>query len=145
MPGVRAGYLWSTPERCAALERARPSYAVSAEAQAVALAAASELAHVAQTRERMLADRVRLVVLLRELGLAPTPSVAASVLVRVARAAEVAEELLSRHGLAVRDCTPYGLPNHLGIAGVPEPHVARVRAALSEVLVRRGLRAGRET
>jgi histidinol-phosphate/aromatic aminotransferase/cobyric acid decarboxylase-like protein len=144
LPGVRAGYLWSTPQRCALLERSRPSYATSSEAQAVARAAASQREHVASVRLRMLEDRTRLVVLLRELGLVPTPSVTSSVLVRVARAAEVADELLTRYGLAVRDCTPYGLPDHLGIAGIPEPHEARVRAALSQVLTRRGLQAGRE-
>jgi histidinol-phosphate aminotransferase len=117
---------------------------VSAEAQAIALAAVGAREHLASTRARMLEDRARLVGLLRELGLAPTPSVTASVLVRVARAGEVAGELLTGHGLAVRDCTAYGLPDHLGISGVPEAHEARVRAALSEVLTRRGLQAGRE-
>jgi histidinol-phosphate/aromatic aminotransferase/cobyric acid decarboxylase-like protein len=65
-------------------------------------------------------------------------------LVRVTRATEVAAELLARCNIAVCDCTPYGLPDHLRIAGVREAEAPQLGAALADVLSRRGIPGGRE-
>ncbi len=144
LPGVRVGYLWARPELCAFLAARRPSLGTNAFAHAAALAWPDEREHIARCRSELLADRERLTELLRDLGLAPTPSVTGGVLVRVTRAREVAEELRAQHRIAVRDCTDCGLPDHLRISRAPSPLLPLLREALAAVLERRGIPGGRE-
>jgi histidinol-phosphate/aromatic aminotransferase/cobyric acid decarboxylase-like protein len=79
------------------------------------------------------------------LGLVYTPSVAPFLLVRVARASEVAAELLERQRIAVCDATAFGLPDHLRISAVSIDAAAQLSAALSDSIARRRLTHGRET
>lgn len=144
LPGLRAGFLWARPELCAQLADQRPSFAISAVVQAACEAAFREREFVADRRLQLAADRARLARLLAALELTASPSVAPALLVRIARASEVAEELLIEHRVAVRDCTAYGLPDHLRIAALAGEHEERLRSALTAVLSRRKLRAGRE-
>lgn len=145
LPGLRAGFLWARPELCARLAEQRPGFAISAVVQAASEAAFADRSFVADGRLRLAADRARLAQLLSALELTASSSVAPALLVRIARASEVAEELLIEHRVAVRDCTAYGLPDHLRIAALTAEHEDRLRTALTAVLSRRKLRAGRET
>jgi histidinol-phosphate aminotransferase len=142
--GLRIGYLWATPAVCAHLESRRPSFSTSSLAQRAAELWPTQADYVARRRSRLQADRGRLSDALRDLGLVATPSVTGALLVRVTRASEVAAELLARFAVAVCDCTPYGLPDHLRIAGVSERDAPRLSRALGEILARRGVPRGRE-
>jgi histidinol-phosphate/aromatic aminotransferase/cobyric acid decarboxylase-like protein len=122
----------------------RASFDTNCLAQRTAEAWPSQTEFIARRRSRLLADRERLAAVLTDVGLLATPSVTGALLVRVTRASEVAAELLSRCAIAVCDCTPYGLPDHLRISGVGEPHAPRLRTALEEVLARRRIPGGRE-
>ena len=144
LPGLRAGFLWARPELCAQLAEQRPSFAISAVVQAASEAAFRERTFVTDSRLRLAADRARLERLLAALELTASPSVAPALLVRIARASEVAEELLIEHRIAVRACAAYGLPDHLRIGALAGEHEGRLRSALTAVLSRRKLRAGRE-
>jgi histidinol-phosphate/aromatic aminotransferase/cobyric acid decarboxylase-like protein len=146
LPGLRAGYLVGSSARVARIAAARPGpgLSVSSPAQAAVQASLHEQAFLAASRSQLQAGRERLAGVLRALGLVFTPSVAPFLLLRIARAEEVARELLERHRVAVCDATPFGLPDHVRIAALREPDAPQLTAALRDVLARRGLVAGRE-
>jgi histidinol-phosphate aminotransferase len=144
LPGARAGYAIASPALIGHIDAARPPYTAGAAAQALVQWAMQEPGFVAESRVRLQADKARLAQVLDTLGLVYTPSVAPFLLVRVARAQEVALELLEHHQIAVCDTTPFGLPDHLRISAVSADAAPRLRAALAEVTARRGLVAGRE-
>jgi histidinol-phosphate aminotransferase len=117
---------------------------VNSGAQAAVIAGMQEDVFIAHSRQLVLGDRNRLAFVLSKLGLVFTPSVAPFLLLRMDRAAEVASELLTAHGIAVRECSSYGLPDHLRIAGLEEAVERRFETAMRAVIERRKLRHGRE-
>jgi len=144
MPALRAGYALGEPALLARIAASRPPYLLGAPALAALQAAMHEREHTPASRRQLQADRARLAELLDALGLAHTPSVAPFLLVRAARAAEVAEELRAAHGIAVCDATPFGLPDHLRVSALPAFAAETFRTALERVLERRKLVRGRE-
>jgi histidinol-phosphate/aromatic aminotransferase/cobyric acid decarboxylase-like protein len=144
LPGVRAAYLLADAKLAARIEATRPAFSTSSQTQAVVQAAMDEDAFSADSRLRLQADRARLTSTLDSLGLVYTPSVAPFLLVRVARASEVAAELLARHRIAVCDATPFGLPDHLRISAVSADAAVQLSAALTDSIASRRLTHGRE-
>jgi histidinol-phosphate aminotransferase len=134
--GVRVGYLLADPAIAARVERQRPAWSTSAMAQAAALATIGEPAFVEDSRQRLRVDRDRTTAQLRALGLAPLPSAAPFVLVPVPGATALRARLLARHGILVRDCASFGLPDHVRIAARPPDDSARLVTALREELLR---------
>jgi histidinol-phosphate aminotransferase len=137
IPGVRVGYLLAAPAVAARVEASRPPWTVSAPAQAAAVAAAREAGFVERTRARWLADRARLSRrLCEELGpRAPcVPSSAPYVLARTQDATALRRRLLERHRVLVRDCTSFGLPDHVRLAARPAADEERLLAALRQEL-----------
>jgi histidinol-phosphate aminotransferase len=117
IPGVRVGYLVASVEVLAALERHRPAWSASAPAQAAAIAACAEDDFVARSRERLLSERAAL-----SLALAPwrpVPSTANYFLLATGQAAALRGRLLRDHRILVRDCTSFGLPDHVRVAVWP--------------------------
>ena len=51
----------------------------------------------------------------QELGLDCAPSMANFLTMRVGKAAEVRMRLLTKHGICVRDCTSFGLPEYIRV------------------------------
>jgi histidinol-phosphate aminotransferase len=143
VPGARVGYLLAAPALAARIERVRPWFCVSSAAQQIALAACEADTFVAESRSKLHADRLRLAAALDALALTYTPSVAPFLLVRVARAAEVAGELRTRHGIALREAHAFGLPDHLRISAAPDAALTQLTAALPIVLAQFGLVGGR--
>lgn len=137
IPGVRVGYLLAPAPLAAALEARRPPWSTSAAAQAAAEASVALASFVAQSRERLLADRRALQDDLRRLGLRPHPSVATFFLVPVPDAAALRRGLLARHGVLVRDCTSFGLPRHVRLGARPASDRERLTAALRQELAPR--------
>jgi histidinol-phosphate/aromatic aminotransferase/cobyric acid decarboxylase-like protein len=144
LPGVRAAYLLADAQLAACVEASRPAFTTSSQAQALIHAAMDEEAFSAASRSQLQVDRARLIATLDGLGLAYTPSVAPFQLVRMARASEVAAELLALHRIAVCDGTAFGLPDHLRISAVSADAAPRLTAALSDCTERRHLTHGRE-
>ena len=69
----------------------------------------------------------------KRLGVPVTASATNFILARVRNAPRVRIALL-RRGIAVRDCTSFGLPEHIRIAGRRPEECARLIASLREVL-----------
>jgi histidinol-phosphate aminotransferase len=119
LAGARIGYAISHPEVAETLNRVRPAFNVSNVAQAGAIAALADQAHVLESARRVVAERERVAAALRATGAAVIPSAGNFLLVEVGAAAQVYEQLL-RGGVIVRPVAGYGLPRHLRISiGLP--------------------------
>ena len=133
LAGARIGYAVSHPEVADALNRVRPAFNVSNVAQAGAIAAVADQAHVMGAAQRIVAERERVATALRALGVRVVPSAGNFLLVEVGAAAQIYEQLL-RGGVIVRPVTGYGLPRHLRISiGRPE-HNDRLLQLLGPLL-----------
>ena len=137
LAGLRIGWLECDPGLAASLEAARAPWTVSAPAQAAALAILAEPAPAAEERRRaLLADRDALAGQLREFLSAPLSSAAPFLLWSLPRpwtGASLAERL-ARRGVLVRDCSSFGLPNHVRLAARPAADREVLLAALAAEL-----------
>ena len=133
LAGLRVGYLLAAPEIADVVRRALPPWSVSSVAQAGALAAIADWPHLERARSAVAASRAHLVAGLKRLGLHAYSSSTSFVLVSVGAAQEVTRQLWAR-GLAVRDCTSFGLPDciRVGVRSIPDQE--RLLAALTEVI-----------
>jgi histidinol-phosphate/aromatic aminotransferase/cobyric acid decarboxylase-like protein len=123
-PGLRVGYVHADPALIARLAGRQPRWALNGLAAAVVpeLLARAELpAWAAATARR------RAALLAAIPGV--EPSDANFVLVRVEEGAAVARARLAQRGVLVRDCTSFGLPDHVRVAVPDEAGLARLVAA----------------
>ena len=117
VPGLRLGYLLAAADLVRAIEAVRPPWSVNAGALRAGLAALSPeaAAHLSRARALVATARRLLSDGFAERGYPVTPSRANFVLVDVGDARAFRRSLLPR-GLVVRDCTSFGLPEHVRIA-----------------------------
>ena len=133
LAGLRVGYAIGAPSLVDAVRRVIPPWSVNALAQAAALVALNDRDHLERARQAVASARAHLTSGLSALGLAPYASVANFVLVRVGDATKMACALLNR-GIAVRNCSSFGLPDCIRIGVRPIPHQERLLVALAEAL-----------
>lgn len=125
LPGVRVGYAVMNPALRARLQSQRPFWPVGAHAQAVLEVYLECAPALTARREQLLTSANELTRSLLGLGLSPVPEDTHYLTVNVARglhpndAHSVAAGLLAR-GIAVRDCTSFGLPDHVRVVAHPE-------------------------
>jgi histidinol-phosphate aminotransferase len=115
LAGLRLGYVVGQPDLIEVLRRLRPAWNVNALAQAAGLAVINSGDWLNKTITRLHQNKRELVGGLQSLGLKPLPSLVHYFLVDVANAAEFRSKLL-RHGVMVRDCASFGLPEFVRIA-----------------------------
>ena len=114
LAGLRVGYGVSSPAVADLLNRVRQPFNVNSIAQAAALAALDDSAHLDKAR-RVNADGMQqLVQGFEQLGLDYIPSVGNFICVEVGEAGRVYEQLL-RAGVIVRPVANYGMPRHLRV------------------------------
>ena len=133
LAGVRLGYLIAERSVISATARIQPAWSVNAVAQAAGLVALRDDEHVEAAREVIAESKAYLCHELKELGLPVTPSAANFLLVRVGNGAKVRSALLKRR-IVVRDCTSFGLPEHIRIAVRRPEECQRLIQSLTEVL-----------
>jgi histidinol-phosphate/aromatic aminotransferase/cobyric acid decarboxylase-like protein len=135
LPGLRAAYALGAPPLLAAVAAQRPSWMVSAPAEAAIVAACGEREHVAKARDYLLDARATLARDCERLGLSVVPSFTHFFLVHVAQDADqLRQRLLERHGVLVRSGRSFGLPEHIRVAGCAPEQRARFLAALQQEL-----------
>ena len=120
-PGLRVGYVHADPALIARLAARQPRWALNGLAAALvpALLARADLpAWAAATARRRAALTAAIP--------GGEPSDANFVLVRVEDGAAATRARLARRGVLVRDCTSFGLPDHVRIAVPDEPGLARL-------------------
>jgi histidinol-phosphate aminotransferase len=115
LAGLRLGYALAPPEVVTTLKKVQPSWSVNAAAQVAGLAALSDADHLPETLPKIAEAKAYLVEELTRLGLRVVPSAANFLLVEVGDGQTLRRKLLS-HGLVVRDCTSFGLPEYVRIA-----------------------------
>ena len=120
LPGLRLGYLLALPGTLDRISAFGYSWSVNALAQAAGVAALQQQDHIARGREAVRAGKEFLHEELHRIGLECASSAANFLLVRVGDAAGLRRRLLQDHGLCVRDCASFGLPEHIRI-GVRAP------------------------
>ena len=115
LAGVRLGYTFAPEAITAKLKRLQPFWSVNAIAQAMGLAALEDDDHVRKGREEVFTAKTYLEKEIARLGLTAIPARANFILVKVNDAPLMRRQLL-RHGLCVRDCTSFGLPQYIRIS-----------------------------
>jgi histidinol-phosphate aminotransferase len=132
LAGLRVGYAIGPANLIDYMNRVRAPFNTTLPAQAAAIAALDDQAHVAKSRESNGIERARLTRDLVSLGLEVAPSQANFVLVNVGRPARVIYERLLERGVIVR---PFGnLPTSLRVTcGLPHEN-ERFLTALEQVL-----------
>lgn len=133
LAGLRIGYAIGHPELIGLLNKVRQPFNVSAMAQAAAMAALDDVAHIVATREMVFQGIAFFEREFVKMGLETVPSAANFILVKTGRGREVFQALQKRK-VIVRPMDPYGLPDHIRITiGTPEQNQA-VLDALRAVL-----------
>jgi histidinol-phosphate aminotransferase len=116
LAGLRIGYAIAQPETIEMLNRVRAPYNVNRLAQAAAVAALDDVAHLERTRAMVLAERARLRDELARRG-APSPASQANfLLVKTGPRTSLLRATLFDSGILVRDGAGVGFPGHLRIS-----------------------------
>lgn len=115
LAGLRLGYAIGSAKLIATLTAVRPPWNVNALAQAAGLAALRDGAHLVATLAQLRREKELLVAGLERLGYTPVPSWTHFFLLPVDQGTAFRATLL-RHGLLVRDCASFGLPEYIRIA-----------------------------
>jgi histidinol-phosphate aminotransferase len=136
LAGLRLGYALALPKVVATLKKVQPSWTVNAAAQVAGLAALSDENHLRQSLPQIAAAKAYLVEELTRLGLRVVPSAANFLLLEVGDGRDLRRKLLS-HGLMVRDCTSFGLPEYVRIAARRMEECRRLVKILRQLCVKR--------
>ncbi|MFC7204524.1 aminotransferase class I/II-fold pyridoxal phosphate-dependent enzyme [Haloferax namakaokahaiae] len=121
VPALRAGFAAATGELGDRLDRARCTWVLSAPAVEVATYCLKQTDFLAETRDRVKAERQKVTSALRELGYDPYPADSSLVLFR-APDVDYTLEVARSHGFALRDARFYeGLDSHIRM-NVRRPH-----------------------
>ncbi|WP_295435138.1 histidinol-phosphate transaminase [uncultured Thiodictyon sp.] len=137
LAGLRVGYAVATPDLIARMQAEHQQFNTNTLAQAAALAALEDEAHVAATIELNRRGREELFAGLAARGFDPVPSQANFVLVRVGDGAGLVLRLAAQ-GVLVKELGRYGLDDHIRVSCGRAPDHARFFAALDAVWPPRG-------
>lgn len=133
LAGLRLGYAVAAPGCIDLLNRVRQPFNVSAMAQAAAVAALDDEAHVTRTRAMVAEGLATLQGEFAAMGLPYVPASANFVLVEVGQGREIFRALM-RQGVIVRPMDGYGLPRHVRVTVGTRAENARFIATLKRVL-----------
>ncbi len=134
LAGLRIGYSISHPDIADILNRVRQPFNTSMPAQAAALAAIEDQAHVASSATLNARGLQQYAKAFSASGLEYIPSIANFIAVNVNKAAMPVYEALLREGVIVRPVASYNMPHHLRITVGNQQQNDRVLAALEKVL-----------
>ncbi len=137
LAGVRIGYGIADAELVQYLNRLRQPFNTSLVAQAAALAAVDDKAHVTKSRKLNGAGLKFLYMELKKRKIPYLPSQANFILVKSGNGRAVFQKLL-REGIVVRPMDVYALPNHIRVTVDTERNNRRFLKALDKVLAGSG-------
>jgi histidinol-phosphate aminotransferase len=138
LAGLRIGWLYGPADVVGVLDRLRPPTNIAGAAQAAAVAAADDVAHLRAVVTANAATRSRFARSTAQLGLAPAPSEGNFVLVRfpdeARRNATTAYAFLRSRGIIARRTDPYGLPAYLRFTMGTAAEISATLEALADFL-----------
>ena len=141
LAGLRLGYAIANEEIINALHRVCPPWNVNIVAQKAGVIAARNDNFLEQFKQRIKQPKQFLTNELRRIGLPPLPSKANFFLVRVGDG-KVFRQALLRHGILVRDCASFGLPEYVRIALRTMPECRKLITAIQKLKYKGELNAG---
>ncbi len=127
MPGLRMGYIVGCTDLATQLTGVLPAWPLSAPAIAVAVAGLDDPSHV---EAGALLGRQHVAELAEALAAAGAVPFRSDANYLVAHAPTAGAELL-RGGIAVRDCTSFGLPGHVRLAAPKRDEMSAVVTAIA--------------
>jgi len=136
LAGLRLGYAVAKQEVINSLRRVCPPWNVNVIAQKAGVIALEDADYLEQSKKKIKKAKQFLVDELRRLGLQPLPSDANFFLVKVGNAKRFRTALL-KHGILVRDCTSFRLPEYIRLAPRTMPECQKFIAAI-KALKRKG-------
>ncbi len=134
LAGFRIGYSVSQPELAELLNRVRQPFNTNLPAQAAALAALGDDAHVRLSREKNLAGMEQLESAFNDMGLSWIPSAGNFICVNFSREAMSIHGALLSEGVIVRPVASYDLPDCLRVTIGSESENERFINALKKVM-----------
>lgn len=134
LAALRVGYGLSHPHIADLLNRARQPFNVNSIAQAAALAALADEAHVQASLALNRSGMRQLEEGARQLGIGYIPSVGNFITLDLGRPAGPIDQALLRAGCITRPVANYGMPNHLRVTIGHAAENARLLAALAVAL-----------
>jgi histidinol-phosphate aminotransferase len=129
LAGLRLGYAVSSQKIISALHRVRPPWNVNAVAQKAGVIALKDTGYLEHCKAGIGQAKQFLVDELSRIGFTLVPSKANFFLVEVKNATGFRTALL-KHGMLVRDCTSFGLPDYVRIAPRTMPECEKLIAAI---------------
>ena len=133
LAGLRLGYAIASPEIIGNLRRVCPPWNVNVIAQKIGALVLEDADYLEQSKRKIREAKEFLIDGLSRLGFQLLPSDAHYFLVKVGNAKEFRTALL-KHGIQVRDCTSFGLPEYVRIAPRTMPECQKLIAAIESVL-----------
>ena len=136
LAGLRLGYTIASQEITDNLRRVRPPWNVNVIAQKIGTMVLEDVDYLEQSKQKISEAKQFLIDGFSRLGFQPLPSDAHYFLVKVGNARAFRTALL-RHGIQVRDCTSFGLPEYVRIAPRTLPECQRLIVTI-ETLKKKG-------
>jgi histidinol-phosphate aminotransferase len=134
LAALRVGYGLSHPHIADLLNRARQPFNVNSIAQAAAIAALADEAHVQASLALNRAGMRQMEEGARQLGIGYIPSVGNFITLDLGRLAAPVDQALLRAGCITRPVANYGMPHHLRVTIGGEAENTRLLAALAGAL-----------
>ena len=134
LTALRLGYMLAPPNVVERVRGQQHSWSVNALAQAAGIAALADEDHVNNGRKAVQAAKRYIIDELDALRLHYNPPTANFVLVEVGDARALQRTLLTQYRIGVRDCTSFGLPQHIRIGIRKMDDCKRLVAALRNIL-----------
>ena len=141
LAGLRLGYAIASEEIIKALRRVCPPWNVNIAAQKAGIVAIGDDDFLEQCKQGIKQSKQFLINELRQIGLPPLPSSANFFLIRVGDGKAFRRALL-RHGILVRDCASFGLPDYIRIAARTMPECRKLITAIQKLKHEGELNAG---
>jgi histidinol-phosphate aminotransferase len=135
LAGLRLGYAVANREIIEVLRRVRPPWNVNVLAQKAGVAALRDDGYLERCKPKIKRAKQFLVDELGRIGFTVVPSATNFFLVRVGNGQEFRDTLL-RHGILVRNCASFGLPEYVRIAPLTMPECRKLIATIQTL--RRG-------
>jgi len=132
LTGLRLGYTIASQEITDSLRRVCPPWNVNAIAQKAGAMVLESDDYLERTKGKIKEAKHYLTGELSRLGFQPLPSDTHYFLVKVGNAGLFRNALL-KHGIQVRDCTSFGLPEYIRISTRTLPECKRLIAAIREL------------
>lgn len=134
LAGLRIGYGVMSPELVSYIDRVRQPYNVSSVAQAAALGALLDEAHLLRSRELARSGLEQLEAGAKRLGLSSIPSQANFMVLKLPLDGDAVQSALRERGLLVRSMRGYGMADCIRVTVGTEAMNETVLRALQEVL-----------